>query len=231
MKINIYDVIDGSVIYSHKQENNSIGKTLEKAAKERASLRHADLRKLDLSRLNLAYARFIGVDLSYSKLTGTDLSYADLSYSDLTRANLYRAYFTGIDLYYADLTRANLYNSDLTGANLACVNLTCAYLIGANFTEAHLTGAKYSEATLEKGLLQIYGKQWPIFIFDEHIKIGCEMHKTSEWEKLTDDEISCIDDDALAFWKANKEMILMLAKNHQSANDVPEVIFNTEDEK
>ena len=189
MKIDIKNIITGAVIYSHEQENNNIGITLEKAVKERANLHYADLRKQKLVGLDFVSARFIGADLSYSDLTGSNLQHA------------------------------NLYHANLTGANLAYVNLNSTDLIGANFTGAKLTGAIYKDATLEKGLLQLYGKQWPILIFDDHIKIGCELHKTSEWENFTDDEIAAMDAKALSFWKENKQIILNLAKHHQGTND------------
>ena len=232
MKIDIKNIY-GDIIYSHEEEHNSIGKTLEKAAKERADLSYADLRCMDLSRLNLAYANLTFANVSNSYLIGTNLDGANISHTKIIFGN-----FTGANLINAHISRANLtgskfIGSDLTYANFAYSNLSGTNLRGAKLDGSDFTGAKYKEATFEKGLLQIYGKQWPIFIFDEHIKIGCEMHKTSEWEKFTDYEISIMDEsnDTVSFWKANKEMILMLAKNHQSANDVPSVIVNAEDEK
>ena len=208
MKIDIYDVIDGSVIYSHKQENNSIGKTLEKAAKERVDLRHADLRKLDLSRLNLAYINLADANLSESVFYETNLAFANFAYANLCEVNLAWAKLFGANFYCANLTDANIAWSDLHMANI--------------------TDAQYGYATFKNGLLQLYGKEWPILIFDRHIKIGCELHETCEWEKFTDDEIADMDDDALSFWKANKEMILRLAKHHQGAKNAQEANQNTE---
>ena len=223
MKIDIKNILDNTVIYSHEQEDNSIGITLEKGVKEGVAFHYADLRLIDLVNLNLAGADFMGANF-----TGADLSNVNLAGSCLAGTNFTGTYLTDVNLSKTNLAWSKLIdvyleNSDFTGANLSGARFARTCLAGTK-----LTGAKYREATLEKGLLQIGGKKWPILIFDQHIKIGCEMHKTSEWEKFTDDEITDMDDDALVFWKENKEIILMLAKHHQGAENVQETNQNRE---
>jgi uncharacterized protein YjbI with pentapeptide repeats len=200
MKIEIKHRFSYKVVFSHKQENNSIKATAESAVRLGVSLSNADLSGADLSS---AY-------LSRAYLYGAYLSGADLSGADLFGANLYGANLSGADLYGANLYGANLYGADLSGADLYGANL-----YGANLYGADLSGASYGPATLKKGFLQLSGKYWPVFIFDAHIKIGCKLHSTEEWKIFTDEEISRMDRNALSFWKNNKNIILALADNHQ----------------
>ena len=93
------------------------------------------------------------------------------------------------------------------------INLRGAYLRGA-----YLSGVTYGIASISKNILQLLGKQWAVFIFDYHIKIGCKLYLTVEWEAFSDDEISKMDTKALEFWTENKEIILVCAKNHQKYN-------------
>jgi hypothetical protein len=132
----------------------------------------------------------------------SNLSRADLSGADLSRANL-----SGADLSVADLSVA-----DLSGANLSVADLS-----GANLHRTNLKDATYGIATLKNGLCQLIGKYWPVYIFDAHIKIGCQMHSTAEWELFDDDRISDMASNALEFWKENKAIILAMAKSHQKS--------------
>jgi uncharacterized protein YjbI with pentapeptide repeats len=105
--------------------------------------------------------------------------------------------------------------ANLDGANLDGANLRGANLEGASLEGASLEGSTYGIATLKNGLLQLLGKYWPIFIFDAHIKIGCQLHSTADWESFDDECISRMAGNALEFWIENKELILTLAKHHQ----------------
>ena len=116
----------------------------------------------------------------------------------------------------ANLRGANLYGADLYGANLRGADLRGADLSGADLYGADLRGATCGPATLQKGLLQVLGKYWPIYIFDAHIKIGCQLHRTHEWEEFSDEQISEMASNALEFWRENKEVILTLARHHQN---------------
>ena len=111
-KIEIKNRFNGSVIFSHDCENNTIKLTIEEAVEAKVSLSMADL----------SYADLIGADLIGANLRG-----ANLSGANLIRANLIRA-----DLSGADLSGANL-----SGANLSDANLSRADLIGADLSEAN----------------------------------------------------------------------------------------------
>ena len=125
-----------------------------------------------------------GANLSRADLSGADLSGADLSGANLSGANLSGADLYGADLYGADLSGADLYGADLYGEKL------------------------------DKSPIQILGLKWFILITKQNIKIGCELHKAEEWFKFTDEEISEMHSDALAWWTENKEIIKKLWENH-----------------
>lgn len=46
-----------------------------------------------------------------------------------------------------------------------------------------------------------------------HMRIGCQYHHVSEWDKFTDDEIDEMDAKALEFWRENKQWLVNLAKS------------------
>ena len=148
---------------------------------------------------DLSYADLRGADLSGADLSGADLSYADLRGADLSYANL-----RGADLRYADLSEARLSYADLSYADLR---------------GADLCGAKWRYGvTIQKVPVQIYGLYWPVTVLDEHIQIGCQFHKTSEWADFEDSAIIEMDGrNALRFWRANKLAIIALAVAHQNA--------------
>ena len=84
----------------------------------------------------------------------------------------------------ADLRGADLFGADLSGANLFGSNLII----------------------YQSGL-------WPAYIQEDMIRIGCQYHSVKSWESFTDEEISKMHDDALRYWKANKEIILSIARS------------------
>ena len=129
-----------------------------------------------------------GISLSDADLSDADLRYADLSDADLSGADL-----SGADLRYANLRDANLRGADLSGANLHVANLH-----GANLHCADLSGAA----------VVIYGPMWSVYITNNHIRIGCQSHNLNDWVNYTDEEIENMDNDALEFWKENKEFII-----------------------
>ena len=113
----------------------------------------------------------------------------------------------------ADLSGAALSGSDLSGSDLSGSNLSGANLYRSDLSGANLSGAKYGVATFEKGLIQLLGLKWPVLIFDDHIKIGCEFHTIKEWDEFDDNTIKRMErEDALEFWNKNKAVILALAK-------------------
>ena len=117
----------------------------------------------------------------------------------------------GANLQGANLKEANLQYANLQGANLRGVNLKGANLRGANLKEANLQGANLQYANLPAEVIRIDGLRWDVTIFQDWITIGCQHHHVDAWDKFTDDEIAEMHDDALEFWKENKQKLLTIA--------------------
>jgi len=50
-----------------------------------------------------------------------------------------------------------------------------------------------------------------VFVFDTHIKIGCELHSKEKWKNFGDKEILAMGGKkALKFWNENKEWLLRM---------------------
>src|SRR3990167_9244237 len=144
-----------------------------------------------------------------ANLSGANLSGAYLTGANLTCANLSGAYLSGANLTCANLSGANLSDAYLSGANLSGANLS-----GANLTGANLTCAKWRNGiVINKPPIQLFGLHWRVTILDEHMEIGCELHKLADWAVYEDKRICEMDGrDALRFWRAHKDALLGLAK-------------------
>ena len=87
-------------------------------------------------------------------------------------------------------------------------NLRGAYLEGA-----YMEGATYGiDVAVSKTPIQILGLTWPIYVFDTHLKIGCELHTIAEWFKFKNSHISKMDSKALEWWKRNREWLQLLCE-------------------
>ena len=137
------------------------------------------------------------VNLRNSDLSNSNLRNSNLRNSDLSNSNLRNS-----DLSYSDLRNSDLSNSDLSNSNLR---------------NSDLSGATYGNGIpFTKPPLQLTGLKWPILIMDTHIKIGCELHPTSDWAGFKNSRIKLMDANALDFWATNKDLILMAANLHQT---------------
>lgn len=92
--------------------------------------------------------------------------------------------------------------------------LTGAYLRGADLRGAYLTGADGEKIIINKTPLQIIGLHWDTFVFDSHIKIGCEFHSIKEWKNFSDGGINRMDRNALEFWKKSKKFIMLFCESN-----------------
>ena len=131
------------------------------------------------------------------------------SSADLYGANLRGANLRGANLYGANLDGANLYGSNLDGANLR----------GANLRGANLYGADLDGEKLTKTPLQLNNLKWFVLISDSYLRIGCQRHSISDWEKFKDSEIEKMDSGALDFWKKWKNSILTICKAHSESEE------------
>ena len=121
------------------------------------------------------------------------------------RADLRGADLQGADLRGADLREAHLREADLQGADLQ----------GSCLRGAHLQGTYLQGTTHGDGVpmtctpIQVIGLPFPVLVLDRHIKIGCEIHTTTEW--LTRD----VPED----WKPWRDALVMLVETHQKEVD------------
>ena len=130
--------------------------------------------------------------------------------ADLSGADLRGAYLRGADLSGTDLSDADLNGTDLRGAYL-----NGAYLSGAYLNGTDLNGADYNGEKLDKEPIQLLGLKYFILITKEQIKIGCELHKASEWKEFDDKRIIEMDGkEALKWWKEHKDLILKAHELH-----------------
>ena len=92
---------------------------------------------------------------------------------------------------------------------------TRADLSGAYLSGAYLSGAKWREGVIiNKVPIQLFGLHWRVTILDEHMQIGCELHKLTDWEEYDDKRIAEMDGRAaLRFWRNHKDVLLGLAKS------------------
>ena len=80
-------------------------------------------------------------------------------------ADLCDAYLRGADLRGAYLRGADLRDADLRDADLRDANLCDAWLYGSHIP----------------GLLSIQGSSWPLFAYQDYIRIGCERWPVEHW--------------------------------------------------
>ena len=179
----------------------------------RVALEQANLSGASLSGANLSGASLSGANLSDAYLSGANLIGAYLSGANLSGANLSGAYLSGANLSCANLIVAYLSGANLSGAYLSGANLSGANLSGAYLSDANLSGAKWNGIIINRAPLQItIPNQWPIFILDDHMQIGCELHTLADWRQFDNARIVAMDGrSALAFWRKYKDVLLAMA--------------------
>ena len=133
-------------------------------------------------------------------------------------ASLDRASLDGASLIGASLDGARLDGASLDRARLDGASLNGASLIGANLDGASLNGARLRE-TVWRGLVKINraplyvgGLAWPVWILDNHMQIGCELHTLNEWRGFDCARIARMDGVASRkFWKQWRDPLLAMA--------------------
>ena len=106
-----------------------------------------------------------------------------------------------------------------SGADLRGADLRGADLYGANLRGANLRGANLDGEKLTKTPLQLNNLKWFVLISDSYLRIGCQRHSISDWEKFKDSEIEKMDSGALDFWKKWKNSILTICKAHSESEE------------
>ena len=147
---------DGSVLFEHTQQDNSIIKTLNEFIFVQ---NHKDLSNIDLSNQNLEDLNFYKIDFTNANFKSANLKNVTFDFANLLRANFSNVRMVNSSFRYAYLSIANLDNTNLRNADLYAANLMEADLIGANLSaanlrEADLTGANLSAANLRRADLR-----------------------------------------------------------------------------
>ena len=123
----------------------------------------------------------------------------------------------GADLRGADLRDTDLRCADLRGADLRDTDLRCADLRGADLRCVDLRGADLRDTDLRNALLRnallrndivisklpiiIQTPMYDVIIYDNHIRIGCQLHAASEWFNFNNKKIIKMDGrKALEWW-------------------------------
>jgi len=123
-------------------------------------------------------------------------------------------------LYYSNFIVTNFTECDFRYSNFKYVNFALC-----NFTDCNLTGCDFSWCNFNHSIFkdtiitdagdvinkiptQITGFKWPVTIFEHHMKIGCEIHRISDWKAFDDKRINEMNLGALDFWKKNKQFLL-----------------------
>ena len=110
---------------------------------------------------------------------------------------------------------AYLRGADLRGTDLSGADLNDADLSGTDLRGAYLNDAYYNGEKLDKEPIQLLGLKYFILITKEQIKIGCELHKASEWKEFDDKRIIEMNGkEALKWWKEHKDLILKAHELH-----------------
>jgi len=130
--------------------------------------------------------------------------YTDLRGAYLSGADLRGAYLSG-----ADLSGAYLSGADLSGADLSGAYLRGAYLKGADLRGAYLSG----DIKISLTPIQVSTPIYYVTIFDDHMKIGCELHCIADWWGFDDARIIKMDGKrALEFFRKWKEPLMAICK-------------------
>ena len=120
----------------------------------------------------------------------------------------------GTECEDADLRSANLASVDLSGSDLAGADLTEANLSGANLSGAKVADKAGNVIVVSSAPLILYGLDYLVMVWDEHLKIGCEMHKIADWKEFSDRRIAEMDGlSATKFWRRHKAALLALAES------------------
>ena len=106
-----------------------------------------------------------------------------------------------------------LFECEVTDSDASSGLATRVALEQANLSGANLIGAKWNGIIINRAPLQItIPNQWLIFILDDHMQIGCELHTLADWRQFDNARIVAMDGrSALAFWRKYKDVLLAMA--------------------
>ena len=164
MKIEIKHRYTSEVLFSHKQENNTIAITLQLAIKTDANLSGANLSDANLSDANLIGANLSGANLIGANLSGANLSYANLSGANLIGANLSGANLSGANLKYCIGNMSIIFSMQLSTWKIAFTKDILAIGCQQHAIEEWKQFTDYKINNMDSSALA-WWKEWKDFIF------------------------------------------------------------------
>lgn len=124
---------------------------------------------------------------------------------------LYKASFKDVQLVDARFVDSNLTKARFTDSLCVASDFTNAVLEKAKFKLIRIQNCNFTGSNLTGSNLKIYHVgQWEAHICPDWTSIGCQSHPNEAWRNFTDDEIDAMATHALAYWKANKDMIFAI---------------------
>ena len=93
-----------------------------------------------------------------------------------------------------------------------------ADLGGADLGGADLKGAKWTDSiTINHAPIQIsIPGYWPVYILDQHMQVGCEIHTFENWSEFDDRRILAMGSRrALEFWRVYKPALMALCETRK----------------
>jgi hypothetical protein len=167
----------------------------------RQLLREYRAHQLWLHRRESKYAKRL--DWSNRDLRNSDLRNSNLRYSNLRDSDLRRSNLSGSDLRYSNLRYSNLRSSDLRYSNLSSSDLRGSDLRGSDLRGSDLSGVVGNMREIKSGQLE----SWLFAYTSDRLQIGCENHAIADWWDFSDDRISQMDTEALAWWRKWKPIL------------------------
>ena len=55
----------------------------------------------------------------------------------------------------------------------------------------------------------ILGLRWPVYVWDTHIKVGCEMRSKEDWQLMSEEDIKSMNSNALEFYTDNTWLLTL----------------------
>jgi uncharacterized protein YjbI with pentapeptide repeats len=156
---------------------STMRETLECAIRENVSLDNADLQGANLTNAMLDDAKLRGARFDHANLQGANLSESQMDGANFFNAALYNACFCGSSLRGALFDGADFGGTDVAGATLDGSIFSTLSAFALNFTgAASLQDCYWKDGAMlcnfSKPPLVVSGLDYPLAVFDAHIKIG-----------------------------------------------------------
>lgn len=166
-----------------------------KACLENAVAQSKPLSLADLRRKNLASGRLDGAvlqkaDFTASNLTGANLSEAELTGARFQDCDLYNTCFAYSTLRHCNFTGASFGGTDLTGADISFSVFSTLSALAVDFVSVKaMQGCVFINpdgtfSRMSRPPVVISGLPKPVVFFDDHLKIGQDLHEHGHWVAL-----------------------------------------------